>query len=372
MEVDPRDARYPFLATARRTVEGLDVAPTELAAADAPAVERGVERVERALLSGTVAARDPGRWRPRDELLSYPVARVLVSLLDAPAAVEKYAAAEAATARERFVADLDDDGLRRVGHEVDLGDLLAEFDLTDSVERIDRDRFLIAVAPYLRLADPDWGDRFRLVNRQLADGRLPIAEAECHRLLEAAVRDRVAEGLPFPVGGEAGDALADALGEEVAGLRRLLTDRIPRPEVSGVRPDRFPPCVRALVDRARDGEDLPPRSLVALLAFLAELGCDRDRMAAITGLDPETVEFPATVLADDGRAQYPTPSCATMQTQGDCVNPDERCETIAHPLAYYEDAVRDAHDGDGHTADRDDDGTGTGTPAERGDADAGT
>jgi DNA primase large subunit len=31
-----------------------------------------------------------------------------------------------------------------------------------------------------------------------------------------------------------------------------------------------------------------------------------------------------------------------MQTFGDCVNPDERCETIDHPLRYYASAVADA------------------------------
>ncbi|MFB6304249.1 MAG: DNA primase [Haloferacaceae archaeon] len=346
MEVDPRHARYPFFGAARRTVEALDVAPAELAAADAPAVERGAERVERALLEGTVASATPDRWRPRDELLSYPVARVLVSLVDAPAAVEKYATAEAATARERFEADVErDDDLRSVDGRVSLDELLREFDLSDAVERPgERDRFRIAVGPYLRLSDPGWGDRWRLVNRELADGDVPVEREELYRLLEAAVRERVADGLPFPVQGEAGDALADALAEEVGAIRRLLADRAPRPDVSGVRPERFPPCVRALIDRARDGEDLPERSLVALLAFLADLGCDRDRMVALTGLDPEAVEFPATVLVDDGRSQYPMPSCATMQAQGDCVNRDERCERVAHPLAYYEGAVEAAGD----------------------------
>jgi DNA primase large subunit len=28
-----------------------------------------------------------------------------------------------------------------------------------------------------------------------------------------------------------------------------------------------------------------------------------------------------------------------MQAQGDCVNKDERCERIDHPLSYYDDAV---------------------------------
>jgi DNA primase large subunit len=33
-----------------------------------------------------------------------------------------------------------------------------------------------------------------------------------------------------------------------------------------------------------------------------------------------------------------------MQAYGDCVDPDDRCETISHPLSYYTDAVADAGD----------------------------
>jgi DNA primase large subunit len=340
-EVDPLDARYPCFDGAREAVGRLDVAPAELARADAPAVERGAERVERALLEGTVAANDPDRWRPRDELLSYPVARVLVSLVGSDAAVRKYATAEAATARERFVADFARDGDLRTGPErVDLDTLLREFDLDAAVTPLDdRDRFRVAVGAYLRLSDPAWGDRWRLVNRALADGTVPVAREELHRLLEEAVRRRVAAGLPVPVEGEAGEALAAALDEEVAAVRRLLDDHAPRPDVDVVEPAQFPPCIRALVERTRAGEDLPSRSTFALVAFLADLGADEETVVSLTGLDAESVEFPVGVLADDGRAQYPAPSCATMDAQGDCVNVDERCETVAHPLAYYRDAV---------------------------------
>ncbi|MFB6160895.1 MAG: DNA primase [Haloferacaceae archaeon] len=365
-EVDPLDARYPYFASARETVKRLDVAPPELAAADAPAVERGTERVRRALVEGTVAPAEPERWRPRDELLSYPVARVLVSLVESEAAVRKYAAAEAATARERLVADFGgDDGLRTGTERADLDAVLREFDLAGDVTPLDdRDRFRVGVGAYLRLVTPSWGDRWRLVNRALHDGALPVEREELHRLLEEAVRRRVAEGLPVPVGGEAGEALAAALDDEVAAIRRLLDDHAPRPDVDVVAPDRFPPCVRALVERARAGEDLPPRSTFALVAFLADLGADTEEVVSLTGLDPDAVEFPTAVLADDGRAQYPAPSCATMDAQGDCVNTDERCETVAHPLAYYREAVAD-----GGTAgeDEDDDG-GTGSDAGADDA----
>ena len=100
--MDRRHARYPFLEAAREAVEAAGVDLAALAVDGGPAVERGRERVQRALLEGTIETEAPRASSDRTELLSYPVARVLVSLLEMPGAVEKYAAAEAATAREQI------------------------------------------------------------------------------------------------------------------------------------------------------------------------------------------------------------------------------------------------------------------------------
>jgi DNA primase large subunit len=359
MEFDPLYARYPFFEAARAAVEEAEIAPPRLATDGAPAVERARERVERALMAGTVASETPDRWRDRDELLSYPIARILVSLVDVPAAVEKYAEAEAATAADRLRADLaaDDDGLRSVSTpRADLRTFLREFDLADAVQRVDDagdgrrddDAFRIDVVAYLRLADADWGSDWRLVNRDPIDGTLTLDRTELHRLLREAVRRRVGDDLPFAVRGTAGgDALAAALEDDVAALRDRLADRESLPTVDTVDPDRFPPCMRALLDDARDDGDLPAHAAFAATAFLVSLGLDAEtvveRWPALGDGDGD-LTYRATVLADDGASQYPPPSCATMQTFGDCVDPDDRCETIDHPLRYYAGAVADADD----------------------------
>ncbi len=135
--MDPLHARYPFLDGARESVREADIGLVAVVTGDErhPAVERGVERVRRALVDGTVrpAPDDERRWGTRAELLSYPVARVLVSLVDAPGAVEKYASSEADTAFERFTDDFQnpDDGLKSTADTaISLDALLAEFDLS--------------------------------------------------------------------------------------------------------------------------------------------------------------------------------------------------------------------------------------------------
>jgi len=353
MRPDPLYARYPFFRAAREAVQRADISPPRLVTEGDPAVERARERVERALMSGTVASETPGRWSDRDELLSYPIARILVSLVDVRAAVEKYAEAEAEAAFERLREDLDADDteLRSVSTpRADLETVLGEFDLDGAVWRVDGDPnragFRIDVTAYLRLADPDWGDGWRLVNRALADGAVPVDGDELTRLLREAVRRRVADGLPFEVRGSAGgDAIATALAEDVAVLRDRLSERERLPDVDAVVPAQFPPCMRALLGEERESEgDLPPHAAFAATAFLVSLGLDADAIAEQWPvLDDGSLSHRATVLADGSGSQYPAPSCSTMQTFGDCVNPDERCETIDHPLRYYASAVADAN-----------------------------
>jgi DNA primase large subunit len=362
--MDPLHARYPFFGGARDAVREADISPAELIAEDAPAVERGLERVERALMEGTVEAEEPRRWDEREELLSYPIARILVSLVDTPAAVAKYAAAEAATARTRFLADFEaDDGdlqstrVRRAS----LDDLLSEFDLSDAVrpERPEPDEaggrrgpahYRIALGSYLTLADADWGERWRLVNREVSRGTVRATRDELHRTLEEAVRRRVAEGLPFEVrGSAAGDEIADALAEEVATLREMLNDHdaAGSASVEAVVPALFPPCMKALVREARRGEELPAHSEFSLVSFLVALGMDETEVTTLLDADSDDadrLETRVRYLADADGSQFGPPTCATLEEYGDCRNSDERCETISHPLSYYDGAVGDAGD----------------------------
>jgi DNA primase large subunit len=366
--MNPRHARYPFFEAARDAVEAAELSLPALVSEDAPAVERGRERVERALLSGTVASETPREWSTRDELLSYPIARILVSLLDSETAVRKYAAAEAATAAERIRDDVErgGDGLRSTDDDgVDLRTVLAEFDLGDAVrtepgddaasgstDADPPDRFRVAVGTYLDLADPDWGEEWRLVNRELADGRVRVERAELYRLLEAVVARRVAAGLPFEVRGTpAGDELADALGDRLGSLRDLLADRGHVGEIDVVVPDLFPPCVTNLVQRAREGVELAPHEGFALMAFLTGIGMDAEEILTFcdaSSLDREGIRYQIRYLRDDGGTQYPPPSCETLASYGLCHNEDDHWKVASHPLVYYKKRLA-AADGDSYT-----------------------
>ncbi|EMA66232.1 DNA primase, large subunit [Halorubrum aidingense JCM 13560] len=366
--MDALDAKYPFFATAREAVAEAAVSLPELVAADAPAVERARERVERALLDGTVESESgafpaESAYDTQAELLSYPISRILVSLLDSAPAIEKYAAAEAATAVDRIRADLaTDDELRSLSTPtVGLDDVLAEFDLADAVRpeatgpatgdtpaaasSADRDpaHYWIAVGPYLRLTSPSWGPSWRLVNRALADGEVRVSREELLDALEAAVEERVREGLPFELA--AGEGIAAELESGVEDLKRLLSERTYTGPIDVVAPDLFPPCMTNLIEKAERDVDLTPPESFALMAFLVGIGMTPDEVVAFcadTSLDAEGIRYQTEYLKDDRGTQYPPPTCQTLSNYGICHNEEDHMQVAADPLAYYEKRVADA------------------------------
>ncbi|TKR25797.1 DNA primase large subunit PriL [Natronomonas salsuginis] len=341
-------ARYPFLDASRAAVEAAGIDLAELVAAGGPAVERGHERVERALMDGTTAAEEPRLWSVRAELLSYPIARVLVSLLDVPGAIEKYAAAEAATARERFVEDFEADlELKSAGGErLTLDRLLADFDLSGRVEAIGDGRFGLDVTAYLELAaaleEPQW----RLARRPLSDGTVPVGRPALYTLLREAVGRRVRDGLPLPVPAE----IEEPLSAELASLRRSIADIDPPMSFETVTPGLFPPCMRALLSRARDDGGLgrlTDHSRFSLVSFLLATGLDAEGVIALCDVpesDRGSVRAQIDRLADEDGPVAAPPSCVVMDEYGDCVNADDTCETIRHPLSYYETELRQTPD----------------------------
>ncbi len=338
-------ARYPFLQAARESVatEAVDLAT--VVEQDDAVVDRARERVVAAVEEGETG--EPRR-DVRTELLSYPVARVLVSLVDQPVLVRKYARAEAETAYDRFTTDLEDTTeLKSVENAgVDLETLLAEFDLETLLAETG-EGYRIAVGAYLPLAADLWGDEWRLVNRALADGEVPVSEAELLTLCREAVRERVEEGLPFDVP----DAIASALESEAAAVREVLSDLDLTREIDTVVPELFPPCMKALLDDIQKGEHLPHHSRFAITSFLTSIGMSTDEIVELyrvnSSFGEEMTRYQTDhISGETSPTEYSPPSCATMQSYGDCVNKDDLCERVAHPMAYYERRIDDTDDDD--------------------------
>lgn len=355
-------ARYPFLDASRDAVREAGVDLADLVASGGPVLERATGRVERSLVEGTAAPEES--WPTQVELFSYPVARVLVALLDVPGAIEKYAHAEADLAHDRFVEDFERDLQTGREERLALTDLLSEFDLESAVtgqppgQQGDtagggangRDesgpQYYVEVTAYLRLAGDLDGEQWQLTRRALRDGRVPVDRGELYTLLREAVHRRVEDGLADLAESVPAEVRA-ALDGEVSTLREALAEVDIADDIDTVVPGLFPPCMRTLLARAREEGllVLPEHSRFELVAFLTSTGLDARELVRLCGVsDPGAVESVREQVARlrDDRGQFAPPSCETMVAYDDCVNKDELCETITHPMAYYEERLAGA------------------------------
>ena len=343
--MDRLHARYPFLSSARAAVMAEPVDLATVVSEDRAVVERALERVERAIAAGDVGGPHAD---DRVELLSYPIARVLVSLVDEHVLTRRYARAEAATAHERLEVDLAaTNELRSVDDPgIGLEALLEEFGLDDAIERAEGG-ILVDVGAYLQLASDLWGDEWRLVNRALTDGVVPVTDEELRLLLREAIRRRVETDLPLEVPG----AVSADLETAVASIRETLAELELTREIDTVVPELFPPCMKALLDDIQRGEHLPHHSRFAITAFLTSIGMTTDDIVELYQVNSSFGEEMTRYQTDHIRGEtspteYSPPSCATMQSYGDCVNMDDLCERIPHPMAYYEERLDEADEDD--------------------------
>lgn len=341
--MNPLFARYPFLSDARAAVEAADIDLVDVVTTRrSPIVDRALERIEGAIHVGRVP--DP-LSDSRVELLSYPVARVLVSLVNDPALTERYALAEARRAFDLLASDMDAEQELRSSRGIRLQreDLLADFGVAEAIQSTDNG-FIVAVMPYLSLASAMRDRKWRLINRRLAGGWVPVTKTEGDELIREMIRERVGEGLPLDVP----EIIATELNAEVAEIEGTLANVLIPDDVDRVIPAAFPPCLDNLVTSLSEEGDLTRIERFTAIAFLAAIGLDEDELVAFLGATGSVEERLRrewhSIHGGTSSTAYPPPSCATLETAGVCVDQPDECDTIGHPVVAYAKRVQEYTD----------------------------
>ena len=118
------------------------------------------------------------------ELLSYPLARVMVSCLGDSILLRRYALAEAKLAYKRMQNEKE--GLAAIAD--DLG-----------LHPQGPGPYKIHFSEYIRAAHSMHSPKWKLTNRDLQQGYLTVTEEELKRIMEEAAREKILKGLPLPV-----------------------------------------------------------------------------------------------------------------------------------------------------------------------------
>ena len=327
------NSKYPFLSSAKTSVEESGFNLMSIIEKDTVTVERALDRILHAIEEGYIG---PEHKNPEVELLSYPISRVLISLVNDPGLTHRYAWAESQTAISRFEQDLEiDNELKSITVSIlSLQKLLSELNITKEITK-KQDKFYISIDKYLSFIPYLPGPSWRLVFKELSEGKVPITLSELYKLLGVGIFQRIKIDLPLKIPREA----TNLLQLQLKTIQDYIEEIDIELELETIPPNLFPPCILSLLNRIDSNEKLDQPSLFSLFSFLISVNSSHATIRnyfSNNELDPLSIESLFNQLQDaNGKPVYPLPSCNTMQSYGLCVNMDETCKNIAHPLQYH-------------------------------------
>ena len=322
-------AKYPFLRESAKLLK--ETGPTLDQLVDSIAYEqarlRGKERVMEALELGKIDDHPlTSKIDATLELLSYPVARMIVSAVADPQFVKRYAIAEAKKADERLRKE-DTDFIIKVAGE--FGMEVAKENGSLGVDFADFLRFSAA------MRNRDW----KLVNQSIVGGKVLVTKFRLVRLIQQMLTDKISSELPL----EVNDTILSVFAADLEEIKRVLEERREQYKAKGMGRlsiVRFPPCMRKLLKMIQSGENVPHTGRFALVAFLHTLGMDSEEIletfSSAPDFDPSKSKYQIDhITGEISGTEYTPPECSTMKSYGICFDPDELCKWVKHPLSYY-------------------------------------
>jgi DNA primase large subunit len=321
-------AKYPFLPQAQNYIKQLDLTIQELT--ETPRI---IKHAEHRITDSFETAPQPSRQlaTPEIEITSFPVATMMVAASADKYLRKRYALHEAKTMYE-YLSQESPEKIQEI----------ARFFSWDIQNLLDASPypFTLHFTNYLQDATPLQEPRWKLVNRQLRHGRVPITQHEAARLLQEEIHRHVEAKLDTKV-----TSLPPEIKATVERLKNTFTARkgaIKREEYpQTVNHEAFPPCIRALQDALSSGHHLSHTGRFTLTTFLVNIGMPTeavlDLYRDVSDFNERLTRYQVEHIAGErgSRTRYRPPRCQTLRTHGVCTNPDDDCKKARSPLVCY-------------------------------------
>ncbi len=291
-------ARYPFSKTARNILSQSNFK------IDYEKIQFAKKRIMEALFEEKVSVLVIGDESLYEKyLVSYPLSRMIISLFDSQVR-NKFVANEVKRALANITADNFEyiEEAKRVAKEMD----------------IELDGLRISVEKYLLYVPKT--EEGRLVFQNLKDGMVLLNEATFMSFISEVIRQNIESGIPIPKENFPKELLGDI--EQVAkeievevNRRREAKERVA--VMFAKSTGEMAPCMAKILERARNGENLPHFARVAIASYLLKRGKSVDEVVEVfsntPNFDEKIARYQVEFIAKKG---YNPPSCQMMESYG--------------------------------------------------------
>lgn len=325
-------ARFPFLSDTKEWLasDGIGLEDIFSDPGHAGVWNRATARVLQALQGGIEPGPMTGVREELDELLSYPAASILVSLIDDDYLTRRYVLGEAELFSSRLAVS---PATLRSHIATDLG-----------LKVLEGRR--IAMVDYIRATRRLKASEWKLVHQDLDHGEVHLDARRLARVLQNVFHDRLEEKLPGPVAAEWSETLADHL-DIIRLALEVRKARIKPVELGAADQEAFPPCMRHILSDLQEGTNVAHSGRFSIVTFLREVGMDYDGIIGLFSQAPDFSEERSRyqimhIIGDSTGRPYSVPVCKTLQTLHLCQGADNLCakDWLKHPMQYYRARMR--------------------------------
>jgi|TARA_B100001964_G_scaffold110072_1_gene123026 DNA primase large subunit len=321
-------AKYPFLDEAGDYIKARDLSLVDISQPDFNLViRRARQRVLQAIRSREVSGEMD---TPEIEILSFPIALILVKAANLDHLISRYSHAEAIRV-EKFLEDEREDLIVEIFRNI----LKINVVLVTSKISFSKHNYKISIIDYLRRATRFHELQWKLINRKVDNGNVYLKSNELIRLIRQEIESKIQDKLKEMVVPQLPQSF-------IKTIQELSILSPPPPKLTGkanISPDKYPPCVKAALDLLKKGENLPHYGRFLLTTYLVNIGESVDEIMSLYSRSPDFNERITKYQVEHiaglkgGRVKYTCPSCRTLITHGFCFKTKE-CNKIRNPLQF--------------------------------------
>ncbi len=279
----------------------------------------------------------------RARIISYPLARIMVSCISEPRFLRRYALKEAELCRRTLEMEWDSGTAPEFF--VELGE-----EMGLKIE-IDDERAAMDAISYVKNTAQMKDMRKKLLFQDVRNGMVYFERKKgdegreymdvIFRSFQQALQERIDSELPLRVPGE----LCRKLEPLIKVLKFIINNYYENYHLENlgeVETEKFPPCMKKLFSMAKSGMNLPHSGRFALTAFLHRVGMSVDDIVKAFAASPDFNESITRyqvrhIAGEISGVEYMPQKCSVMVSEGLCHKPDTLCkkEWMTHPLIYY-------------------------------------
>ncbi|MDH5807315.1 MAG: hypothetical protein QXW62_04700 [Candidatus Methanomethylicaceae archaeon] len=204
--------------------------------------------------------------------------------------------------------------------------------------------FIMPINQFLQIAPKFQSPKWKLVNFMLSNGKVYIKKEKIARLISEAVKLKIIKKMEdeeikrMKLPQELLDKL-DKIKEIIKNKKIIIEEE--KEEENIIKEEKMPPCILAIMKDLKEGKPLSHMARFTITAFLLKIGMSIEEVLNIfrnvADFDENKALYQIKHIAGmiGSKTKYSPPKCEVLKSFGLCINQDEFCNKIKHPLQYY-------------------------------------